>query len=91
MKRFIFDIDGTLTPSREQIDPEFLLFMMFFTSRNDVYLVTGSDRDKTLEQIGVDLYNAVKRVYNCSGCDVYEGDKNVYRSECELPLDVSSQ
>ena len=88
MKKFIFDIDGTLTPSREQIDPEFLLFMMFFASRNDVYLVTGSDRDKTLEQIGVDLYNAVKRVYNCSGCDVYEGDKNVYRSEWELPLDV---
>ena len=88
MKKFIFDIDGTLTPSREQIDPEFLLFMMFFASRNDVYLVTGSDRDKTLEQIGLDLYNAVKRVYNCSGCDVYEGDKNVYRSDWDLPWEV---
>ncbi len=86
--KVIFDVDGTLTPSREQIYPEFLLFMMFFAAKHDVYLVTGSDRDKTLEQIGVDLYNAVKRVYNCSGADVYEQDKNVYRSEWELPRDV---
>jgi len=88
LKKFIFDVDGTLTPARQQIDPEFLLFMMFFASRNDVYLVTGSDRDKTLEQIGVDLYNAVKRVYNCSGSDVYEEGKNVYRDNWELPGDV---
>jgi len=88
MKKFIFDVDGTLTPSRQQIDAEFLLFMIFFAARNDVYLVTGSDRDKTLEQIGVDLYNAVERVYNCSGSDVYEGGKNVYRDQWELPEDV---
>ncbi len=88
MKKFIFDVDGTLTDSRCKIDPEFLLFMMFFAAKNDVYLVTGSDRDKTLEQIGVDLYNAVKRVYNCSGSDAYDGDKNVYRDEWELPWDV---
>ena len=88
MKKFIFDVDGTLTPSRQQIDSDFLLFMMFFASKHDVYLVTGSDRDKTLEQIGVDLYNAAERVYNCSGADVYEQDKNVYRSEWTLPWDV---
>jgi len=85
---YVFDVDGTLTPSRKQIDPEFLLFMMFFAARNNVYLVTGSDRDKTIEQIGIDLYNSAKRVYNCSGSDVYEGDKNVYRSEWELPWEV---
>jgi len=88
VKKFIFDVDGTLTPSRCQIDPEFLLFMMFFATKNDVYLVTGSDRAKTLEQVGVDLFNASKRVYNCSGSDVYEGDKNVYRDNWELPWGV---
>ena len=85
---YVFDIDGTLTPSRGKIDPNFLQFMLFFAGTHNVYLVTGSDRDKTLEQIGLDLYNSCKRVYNCSGSDVYEGDKNVYRDDWELPKDV---
>jgi len=85
MRKFIFDVDGTLTPSRQKIDGEFLSFFMEFSSNNDVYLVTGSDRDKTLEQIGEELYNKVCRVYNCSGSDVYEGDKNIYRDDWELP------
>ena len=88
MKKYIFDVDGTLTPSRGKIDAEFLQFMLFFAGSNDVYLVTGSDRQKTLEQVGLDLYNSCKRVYNCSGSDVYEADKNVYKSDWTLPKDV---
>ena len=88
MKKYIFDVDGTLTPSRKKIDHEFLKFFMNFSSNHDVYLVTGSDRDKTLEQVTTELYHNCKRVYNCSGCDVYEGDKNVYRDDWELPKDV---
>ena len=66
MKKFIFDIDGTLTPSRQKIDPEFKTFMIYFAIKNPVYLVTGSDRQKTLEQIGAGLYDSCKRVYNLS-------------------------
>ena len=88
MKKFIFDVDGTLTPSRSPIDPEFRIFMLKFAWENDVYFVTGSDRQKTLEQVGLDLYNSCKRVYNCSGSDVYETDKNVYRDDWELPDNV---
>ena len=53
MKKFIFDVDGTLTPARKQIDGEFLPFFSEFAARNDVYLVTGSDRDKTLSLIHI--------------------------------------
>ena len=88
MKKFIFDVDGTLTPSRQRIDEEFLSFFFRFTFDNDVYLVTGSDRAKTLDQVTPELYDNCERVYNCSGSDVYEGDTNVYRSEWELPWDV---
>ena len=88
MKKFIFDVDGTLTPSRQRIDEEFLSFFFRFTYDNDVYLVTGSDRAKTLDQVTPELYDNCERVYNCAGSDVYEGDTNVYRSEWELPWDV---
>ena len=90
MKKFIFDVDGTLTPSRKKITPEFFDEFFQFTEENDVYLVTGSDRGKTLEQITPEIYNNCKRVYNCSGSDVYEGDKNVYRDDWELPKEVES-
>ena len=79
MKKYIFDVDGTLTPSRKQIDVKFWTFFLKFCCSNDVYLVTGSDREKTVEQLGLDICYRAKRVYNCSGCDVYERDVNVYR------------
>ena len=88
MKKFIFDVDGTLTPSRQQIDSNFWAWFLNFCKSNDVYLVTGSDRQKTLDQITEIVYNNCTRVYNCSGSDVYERDRNVYRDDWELPDDV---
>ena len=81
MKKFIFDVDGTLTESRQQIDLSFEVYMIKFCCKHDVYLVTGSDRAKTVEQVGLDIYNRSKRVYNCSGADVYEKDNNVFKSD----------
>ena len=81
MKKFIFDVDGTLTPSRKEIVHEFWAPFLIFCRNHDVYLVTGSDRQKTLEQLGLDICYTAKRVYNCSGCDVYEKDKNVYKDD----------
>ena len=86
--KFIFDVDGTLTPSRGTLAGDFKDFLMDFVNIHDVYLVTGSDRDKTIEQVTPTFYNACKRVYNCSGSDVWEGDKNVYSDDWELPWDV---
>jgi len=88
MKKFIFDIDGTLTPSRKQIDTGFEAFMIKFACSYPVYLVTGSNREKTIEQIGLDLYNRSKRVYNCSGNDIYERENLVYRNPWTLPKEA---
>ena len=88
MRKYIFDVDGTLTPSRKQIEPKFLRFFREFIIYNHVTLITGSDREKTIEQITPEIYNNCWRVYNCSGCDVYEGNRNVYRDSWELPKNV---
>ena len=88
MRKYIFDVDGTLTPSRKQIEPKFLRFFREFIIYNHVTLITGSDREKTIEQITPEIYNNCWRVYNCSGCDVYEGSRNVYRDSWELPKNV---
>ncbi len=88
MRKYIFDVDGTLTPSRKKIESEFAEFFLEFIKNNHVSLVTGSDREKTLEQVTPEIYNSCKRVYNCSGSDAYEGDLIVYRNDWELPKDV---
>lgn len=85
MNKFIFDVDGTLTPSRGAIDPSFLRFMMKFCKMNDVYLATGSDAPKTIEQIGKGLFQRVARSYNCSGNSVWEKGVNVYNNDWKLP------
>ena len=71
--------------SRGIIDPKFKEYLNSYCSANEVYLVTGSDKSKTIEQIGEDTYNLCKRVYQCSGSDVYEGDNSILKSVWELP------
>jgi phosphomannomutase len=86
--KFIFDVDGTLTPSRKGMDAEFQVYFIDFCYANDVYLVTGSDYAKTLEQVGPDVCNAVTRIYNCNGNDVWEKGVNVRTNDWTLPEDA---
>ena len=83
--KWLFDVDGTLTPSRQSMDPDFKKFFIQFATDNPVYLVTGSDRPKTLEQVGPEIFNICKRVYNCSGNEVWEGNKQIKSSDWTLP------
>ena len=60
-------VDGTLTHSRDPIDKEFGNWFLNFSNTHNVEqygIVTGSDRDKTIEQVGEEIYNTAKRVYN---------------------------
>ncbi len=88
MHKFIFDVDGTLTPSRGKIDDDFKKFFVEFCKNNNVYLVTGSDKPKTVEQIGDELYSMAKRVYNCSGSEVWVGDKQIKTNDWKVPYHV---
>ena len=88
MKRFIFDVDGTLTPSRKNIDGDFQKWFIEFCYDYDVYLVTGSDYAKTVEQLGTTICENVQMVYNCSGSDKWQAGHNIETSEWILPEDV---
>ena len=83
--KFIFDVDGTLTPSRDHINLDFAIWFGDFCLMNEVYLVTGSDKAKTVEQVGLDIYNKCERVYQCSGSDVWDAETNILKSGWILP------
>ena len=75
MKNYLFDVDGTLTPSRLSIDPEFKSFFKKWIENKNVFLVTGSDKEKTIEQVGKDIWLSVTRVYQSCGNQVWENGK----------------
>ena len=84
---YVFDVDGTLTPSRGKIDKEFASFFLEFCHRQDVYLVSGSDYFKTLEQLGNDICIGVRAVFSCSTNAIYKQGTLVFRNDFELQKD----
>lgn len=88
MKNYIFDVDGTLTPSRGTMDPKFKRWFLRFTERYPVSFVTGSDLEKTVEQVGEDLVDAVRYSFNCSGNAIYVKRECIYQTDWKLPDDA---
>ena len=84
MTSFVFDVDGTLTNARETIDPVFEKFMQEFVTNNTCYICTGSDRSKTIEQIGESLTNQFELVFHCSGNHVYKGNTEYKKNNWQL-------
>jgi phosphomannomutase len=90
MNHFLFDVDGTLTPSRKQINPQFALWFLYFAQNNPVSLVTGSDNPKTLEQIGPEICMSVNKIYNCNGNDVWQKQENIYTNPWKMPKSLKT-
>lgn len=87
---FLFDIDGTITPCRQNIDSKFKEFFKDFCLRNSVCFVTGSDKPKTLEQIGNDIFDSALYSFNCAGNELWQKDNLIRRNTWEVPLKLVS-
>lgn len=94
MTAFCFDVDGTLTPSRDIIDPEFEVFLQHWLLRLDTndqaFLVSGSDYQKTVEQMGETLCLMVDGVFSCSGNMLFIGGIEEYRNDFKLTGEENS-
>ena len=88
MANFIFDVDGTLTPSRGRIDSEFREYFLKFCKDFNVYLVTGSDYVKTQEQLDDEILSHVTMSYNCSGNSNWARGREIYRYDWQAPQEL---
>ena len=86
--KYVFDVDGTLTPSRLPIDPEFEKFFLEWMEGKEVYLVTGSSKDMTIEQVGEKIWSKAKRAYQSCGNAVYEYGELYREIDFELGKDL---
>jgi phosphomannomutase len=85
---YLFDIDGTLTPSRLRIDPEFETFFLQWMKDKDVIFVTGSDKEKTIEQVGEKIWTRAQRIYQSCGNAVYQGGELIDWKKFDAPKDL---
>ncbi|MCF2141358.1 MAG: HAD-IIB family hydrolase [Candidatus Lokiarchaeota archaeon] len=85
---YVFDIDGTLTPARQPIDPLFKKFFLDWIKNRNVYLISGSDYPKSKEQVGDEILHAVNGCFNTAGNVMYVKGKLMYRQDWEAPQEL---
>jgi len=73
---FIFDVDGTLTPSRQPMTKEFQKFFKEWVKKNKFYLVTGSDLPKLQEQMCYFDIEA-EGIFTCCGNEFWKPDPSI--------------
>ena len=91
-KVYIFDVDGTLTPSRLPMTKEFQEFFSEWSKKNKFYLVTGSDIHKLQEQMCMHDIEA-EAIFTCCGNQMWKPDPHIvniiadliYENKFELP------
>ena len=81
---FMFDVDGTLTPSRQRMTKEFAKFFDKWSEKNKYYLVTGSDLDKTKEQLPIAYIDRAEGIFTCCGNQMWRDDELIYNNKFEL-------
>ena len=82
---YVFDVDGTLTPSSKEIDNKFEEFFLGFATKNDVTIVGGSTYKMIQKQLGKDICNRVDSVFACQGTQQYKNGKVQFKEEVEWP------
>lgn len=75
----IFDVDGTLTPPVSVIEPGMVSFFEeCIVDRIPYCLVTGSDPEKTIRQVGEKIFTNAEFSFNCNGNEVYRRGRKFY-------------
>ena len=68
----LFDMDGTLTPSRLPITPEMKAYLQSVSKTTDLAVVSGSNLPKLIEQLGSDIMTYFKWVLPDNGVLCYK-------------------
>ena len=88
MKIYIFDMDGTITPARQQMTPDFSRRFIPWLKSHLAYLAAGSNFEKVCEQIPSDAIGAFSGIYSSMGNVFHEKGKEIYRHEIKLQKEL---
>lgn len=84
MKIYIFDMDGTLTPARQRMTPDFARRFIPWLKSHLAYLAAGSNYEKVTEQLPSEVLGAFSGIYSSMGNVFHQKGKEVYRHDIVL-------
>lgn len=84
MNIYIFDMDGTLTPARQPMTPDFAFRFLPWLKAHMAYLAAGSNYEKVTEQLLPDAVSAFSGIYSSMGNVFHKKSNEVYRNEIKL-------
>lgn len=76
---FLFDIDGTLTNSRQKMTPDMEEFLVSIKDKVILGIVGGSDFAKASEQIGDNIFNLFQYVFSENGLVYYKNGELIHQ------------
>ena len=83
---YVFDVDGTLTEPRQQIDDAFANEFILWSMQKQCFIATGSDFEKTKEQVPWDIMDCFKNIFCCMGNEIRTpSGQIVQKSEFIIP------
>ena len=89
-KIYIFDMDGTLTPSRRVMTPDFEIFFSKWVNEHTFFLVSGSNLEKIKEQVPQYILDLSDGIFTCGGNQLWLDNKLSYNHEFKPPEDLLS-
>ena len=89
---YVFDVDGTLTEPRMEMDTKLSSEFIAWTANKQCFIATGSDYSKTKEQVPWYVLDCFKYVFCCMGNEVRaQFGTTVHRSSFFLPDTLKSE
>ena len=89
-KIYIFDMDGTLTPSRREMTPDFEEFFSMWANTHTFFLVSGSNLEKIKEQVPQYILDLSEGVFTCGGNQLWLNGELSYNHEFKPSDDLLS-
>jgi len=84
MKVYVFDVDGVLCDTGEKINPAFANWFLGWSKKQKYYIVTGSSREKTIDQIGEQIVNNASMSFHCLGNSIWINEEEILVNQFDL-------
>lgn len=88
MKIYIFDMDGTLTPARQPMTPDFIRRFLPWLKAHLAYVAAGSNYEKVTEQLPPVIISSFSGIYSSMGNVFHQKGQEIYRNEIALKKEL---